>query len=575
MKNCFLISFAFLLLVCFNSRCAQQKAAPKADMILFNGQVFTADSKYPNATAIAISGDTILALGDDAAIKLLANDKSKIIDLKGAFVMPGFIEGHGHFLGLGQSMQTLNLLNTKSWEEIVGLVAPKVKAMAPGEWIEGRGWHQEKWSSSPGITVNGYPYNEALNAVSPDNPVVLFHASGHGLMANAKAMQLAGISKETPDPVGGRIVRDAKGTAIGIFEENAMDLITQPFSDLQNKSPESKRQTDLEETVRLASEACLKNGITSFQDAGSSFWELQQFRRLAESGRLPIRLWAMIGQPKSEEFSKLADFPQIGLGQKHFTSRAVKAYFDGALGSYGAWLLEPYTDKPGFVGQNTTPIERIVEVAALCVQHDLQLCVHAIGDRANREVLNVFENAFSSQQASIGMSRRWRIEHAQHIDVQDIPRFSKLGVIASMQAIHCTSDAPFVVKRLGEARARTGAYAWRSLLDAGAHLANGTDTPVEEVNPLPCLYASVTRKRADTGFEFFPEQKMTREEALLSYTIWNAFAAFEENEKGSLTPGKLADIVVLSKNLLTCPPEEILTATVLKTIVGGKLIFEN
>lgn len=575
MKNIFYTTLAFLLLVCCNTRCTQQKVAPKADMILFNGQFFTADSKYPNATAIAISGDTILALGDDATIKLLATDKSQIIDLQGDFAMPGFIEGHGHFLGLGQSMQTLNLLNTKSWEEIVGLVAPKVKETAPGEWIEGRGWHQEKWNTSPGITVNGYPYNEALSAISPGNPVVLFHASGHGLMANAKAMQLAGISKETPDPIGGRIVRDAKGTAIGIFEENAMNLITQPFSDWQNKSPESKKQADLEETVRLASEACLKNGITSFQDAGSSFWALQQFRRLAEAGRLPIRLWAMIGQPKSEEFSKLADFPQIGLGQKHFTSRAVKAYFDGALGSYGAWLLAPYNDKPGFVGQNTTPIESVVEVAAQCVQHDLQLCVHAIGDRANREVLNVFENAFSSQQATLGMGRRWRIEHAQHLDVQDIPRFSKLGVIASMQAIHCTSDAPFVVKRLGVERARTGAYAWRSLLDAGAHLANGTDTPVEEVSPLPCLYASVTRKRVDTGLEFFPEQKMTREEALLSYTIWNAYAAFEENEKGSLSPGKLADIVVLSRNLLTCPPEEILTAKVLKTIVGGKLVFEN
>lgn len=575
MKNFFSIVASILLVLTCNTRCAQPKAVPKADMILFNGQFFTGDTAYTNITAIAISGDTIMALGDDASIKLLANDKSQMIDLQGSFAMPGFIEGHGHFLGLGQSMQTLNLLNTKSWEEIVGFVGPKVKATAPGDWIEGRGWHQEKWNTSPGLTVNGYPYHEALSAISPDNPVVLFHASGHGLMANAKAMQMAGISKETPDPVGGRIVRDPKGNAIGIFEENAMDLITQPFDNWQNKSPESKRQADLEETVRLASEACLQNGITSFQDAGSSFWSLQQFRRLAEAGRLPIRLWAMISQPKSEEMYKLADFPQIGLGRKHFTSRAVKAYFDGALGSYGAWLLAPYNDKPDFVGQNTTPIEVIESVATQCVKHDLQLCVHAIGDRANREVLNVFENAFSGRQTSGDAARRWRIEHAQHLDVADIPRFSKLGVIASMQAIHCTSDAPFVVKRLGEARARTGAYPWRSLLDAGARLANGTDTPVEEVNPLPCLYASVTRKRADTGLEFFPEQKMTREEALLSYTIWNAYAAFEENEKGSLTPGKLADIVVLSKNLLTCAETEILTAKVLKTIVGGKLAFEN
>ncbi len=571
-KNSFAFCAILLVFVC-NTRCVQTKPAAQADMILFNGQFFSADPNYPNATAIAISADTILALGDDDAMKLLANHKTQMIDLQGAFVMPGFIEGHGHFLGLGQSMQTINLLNTQSWEAVLGQVGPKVKAAAPGEWIEGRGWHQEKWTTSPGLTVSGYPRHDALSDVSPDNPVVLFHASGHGLMANAMAMQLAGVSRETPDPVGGRIVRDAKGNAIGVFEENAMDIITKPLEQWHDKRPESKKQADLEETVRLASEACLQNGITSFQDAGSSFWSLRQFRRLAEAGRLPVRLWAMISQPKTSEFSKLADYPQIGLGKRHFTSRAVKAYFDGALGSYGAWLLAPYDDKPGFVGQNTTPIDTIEAVAAQCRQRGLQLCVHAIGDRANREVLDVFEDAFSGQTLPSGA--RWRVEHAQHLDVEDIPRFSKLGVIASMQAIHCTSDAPFVVKRLGEARARTGAYAWRSLLDNGAHLANGTDTPVEEVNPLPCLYASATRKRVDTGFAFFPEQKMSREEALLSYTIWNAYAAFEENEKGSLSPGKLADIVVLSKNLLSCPPEEILTAKVLKTIVGGKLLFEN
>jgi hypothetical protein len=484
--------------------------------------------------------------------------------------MPGFIEGHGHFTALGESLQNLNLLYTTSWESIVNMVVPKVQQAAPGAWIEGRGWHQEKWTTSPGTTVSGYPYHDALSAVSPNNPVVLFHASGHGLMANAKAMQVAGISRETPDPVGGRILRDAKGNPIGVFEENAMDLITQPYNNWLNQASESERQSNLERTVALASKTCLEHGITSFQDAGSSFWQLQQFRRLAEAGQLPIRLWAMIGQPKSHEFAQFAQYPQIGVGNKHFTCRSVKAYFDGALGSYGAWLLADYTDKPGFTGQNTTPLDSIRQLANQCLEHRLQLCVHAIGDRANREVLNIFEQSGSGKPLE-----RWRIEHAQHVDTQDIPRFTRLGVIASMQAIHCTSDAPFVVKRLGETRAKTGAYAWRSLLDAGAHLANGTDAPVEEVNPLPCLYAAVTRKRADTGFEFFPEQSMTREEALLSYTRWNAYAAFEENEKGMLAPGMLADIVVLSKNLLTCAPEEILSARVLKTMVGGKIVFEK
>jgi len=402
---------------------------------------------------------------------------------------------------------------------------------------------------------------------------VLYHASGHGLIANAKALELAGISAETSDPLGGRIVRDVKGNLTGVFEENAMELIERPFAAWGNMRSEAEKIAIFEKSTQLAAQACLAKGITSFQDAGSNFWNLDQYRRIAEAGQLPIRLWVMAKQPTAHDIPKLGNYPQIGLGNQHFTCRAVKCYFDGALGSYGAWLLAPYDDKPEFVGQNTTPIDTVIRMAEACKQYGLQLCVHAIGDRANREVLDIYEK-YQNPSGKPEGSLRWRVEHAQHIDPQDIPRFSKLGVIASIQAIHCTSDAPFVAKRLGETRARTGAYAWRSLLDSGARLANGTDAPVEEVDPLPCLYASVTRKRIDTGLEFFPEQKMTREEALLSYTIWNAWAAFEEKEKGSLTPGKLADIVVLSKDLLRCAPEEMLEAKVLKTVVGGRIQYE-
>lgn len=562
----------FFLLFAF---CTQ---SPTPNLILLNGNFFTADSLRPHATAVAIQGERILAVGTDEEIKKLAGAKTEIIDLQGNFAMPGFIEGHGHFSGLGRSLQNLNLLNTKSWQEITSLVAEKAKSAQPGDWLEGRGWHQEKWAESPGTTVNGYPYHDALSAAAPNNPVVLYHASGHGLIANQKAMQLAGISRETSDPVGGRIVRDVKGNPIGVFEENAMNLIEKPFSDWQNRRSDAERQAAFDKTVQLASQECLAKGITSFQDAGSDFWEIAQYRRLAESGQLGLRLWAMLSQPNAADFSKLADFPQVGLGNNYLTVRAVKAYLDGALGSYGAWLLAPYADKPDSYGQNTTPVDNIAALATTCKQHGLQLCVHAIGDRANREVLNIFERASPPKGGGAGGgvdAARWRIEHSQHLDPHDIPRFRQLGVIASMQAIHCTSDAPFVVKRLGTERARTGAYAWRSLLDSGAHFANGTDAPVEDVNPLPCLYAAVTRKRADTGLEFFPEQKMSREEALLSYTIWNAYAAFEEQEKGSLVPGKLADIVVLSKDLLRCAPEEILQAGVLKTIVGGKVRFST
>ncbi|MBN8679907.1 MAG: amidohydrolase [Chitinophagales bacterium] len=559
--------FSLLFMACQQS--GKTPEQPLATLILVNGNFFTADSAQTKVTAVAIAGERILALGTDEAMKKLAGPQTQVLDLQGAFAMPGFIEGHGHFNGLGQSLQNLNLIQTKSWAEITGLVAEKVKNAKPGEWIEGRGWHQEKWIEPAGTTVNGYPYHTDLSAVSPNNPVILYHASGHGLIANARALELAGISRETSDPVGGRIVRDTRGNLTGVFEENAMTLIEKPFSEWLNKRSEAEKVVAFDKTTQLAAQECLAKGITSFQDAGSGFWELEQYRRLAEAGQLPLRLWAMASQPQAHDIPKLANYPQIGLGKGFFTCRAMKCYFDGALGSYGAWLLAPYDDKPGFVGQNTTPLDTIANMAQVCKKYGLQLCVHAIGDRANREVLNVAENAQLDKDA------RWRIEHAQHIDPQDIPRFAQLGVIASMQAIHCTSDAPFVVKRLGEQRARTGAYAWRSLIDSGAHLTNGTDAPVEDVDPLPCLYASVTRKRADTGFEFFTEQKMTREEALRSYTIWNAWGAFEEKEKGSLTPGKLADIVVLSKDLLQCQPEEILQAKVLKTIVGGKVVFEG
>ncbi|MCC6461672.1 MAG: amidohydrolase [Saprospiraceae bacterium] len=568
MKN-FLSALSAALCVLWG--CGGTPKSEPANLVLFNGHFFTADSTQPHATALAIRADSILFVGDDAGAKALAGAGTQVLDLQGAFAMPGFIEGHGHFIGLGNSLLHLNLLHTSSWAEITGLVAEKARKAKPGEWIEGRGWHQEKWTESPGRSVNGYPYHDALSAVSPDNPVVLGHASGHALIANAKAIELAGISRETADPIGGRIVRDVSGNLTGVFEENAMALIEKPFADWKNLRSEAEKQADFDKAVELAAADCLRKGITSFQDAGSSFWEIEQYRRLAENKRLPLRLWVMIGQPTAAEYPQLARFPQIGLGGGYLTVRAVKAYFDGALGSYGAWLLEPYADKPGHFGQNTTPLDSLVSLAQQCRKYGLQYCVHGIGDRANREILNIFSPQLAAGQPSL----RWRIEHAQHLDPADIPRFARLGVIASMQAIHCTSDAPFVVKRLGEARARAGAYAWRSLLDSGAQLTNGTDTPVEDADPLPCLYAACTRKRSDTGLEFFTEQKMTREEALYSYTLWNAWAAFEDAEKGSLRPGKRADVVVLSKDLLHCPEPEILQAQVLKTIVGGQIRYSR
>jgi len=450
------------------------------------------------------------------------------------------------------------------------MVADKVQESEPGEWITGRGWHQEKWDHPPEHNVLGYPFHDALSAVSPDNPVVLRHASGHSLFANKAAMDAAGVTRETPDPQGGEIVRDASGEPIGVFEERAMSIITRAYNEWLSTLSEEEKLENWKESIRLAEQECLSKGVTSFHDAGSPLSEVERYRQLAENDELDLRLWVMIRQPAAELEGRLDAFPLIDAGGKHFlTVRAVKAAVDGALGSFGAWMLEPYHDKPGFTGQNTTPLEELERLAELCLQHDLQFCTHAIGDRANREMLDLYERIFQAHPEKTDL--RWRIEHAQHLHPDDIPRFAQLGVIAAMQGIHCTSDAPFVEKRLGYERAKNGAYPWRSLLDSGAVIANGTDAPVEDVNPIESFYASVTRKRADNGMEFFPEQAMTRTEALLSYTINCAFAAFEEDLKGSLTPGKLADFVVLSKNLLTCPEAEILQTEVLQTWVGGIL----
>ena len=586
-KNFLWLAFAALVILtgaaCQSSRSG---ADPEGWLLLTNGHFFTADPQHPEASAVLIHEGKIVGVDGSCTSPECLAAKPQVIDLQGAFVMPGFIEGHGHFSSLGRSLQNLNLMGTKSWPEIVRMVDEKAKTTAPDAWIEGRGWHQEKWTTSPGRTVNGYPYHDSLSLVSTANPVVLYHVSGHGLIANAKAMDLAGISRETPDPVGGRLVRDVQGNLTGVFEENAMALIEKPFDAWKKQQPEAEQVAAFERTIALATQECLAKGITSFQDAGSDFWELAQYRRLAESGQLGLRLWAMIRQPQPADYPQLADFPQIGLGNGFFTCRAVKAYLDGALGSYGAWLLAPYTDKPDSYGQNTTPIAAITALAAECRRQHLQYCVHAIGDQANREVLNVFEQTFrqypvtNEEVQKFGFQGdnghpgfRWRIEHAQHTDPADQPRFAQWGVIASVQAIHCTSDAPFVVKRLGFARAQTGAYAWRRLLDQGARLANGTDTPVEDVDPLPCLYAAVTRQRAEGGDSFFPENCLTREEALLSYTRWNAYAAFEEATKGSIEPGKYADFVVLSTDLLRCAPKDILQAKVLQTYINGQLKY--
>jgi predicted amidohydrolase YtcJ len=544
-----------------------------ADLIIFNADIYTLDSTMSSATAVAIVDGRFVAVGSDEDVLRLKGSMTEVINANKAFIMPGLIEGHGHFAGMGQQLLNLDFLKDTSWNQIVEKVQKAANNAQPGEWITGRGWHQEKWTEIESTTVNGYPIHEKLSAVTPNNPVILYHASGHSLFANKKAMELAGMNKETSSPVGGVIVKSNQGEAIGVFEERAMNIIQAPFRSYREKLSVQQEEAIWYRGIHLAQEKCLHYGITSFQDAGTSFIELERYRKMAEKGELKIRLWAMIRENMDSLLANKDRLPVINAGNGFFTCNAVKSELDGALGVFGAWKLKPYTDKPGYYGQNTTSIETLKAMAAFSVDKKMQLCVHAIGDRANKEFLNICEELFNKWPD--GVNARWRSEHAQHIDTSDIARFPALGILASMQGIHCTSDAPFVVKRLGLDRSRTGAYAWRSLLDNGVRINNGTDVPVESINPFECLYASISRKRIGEKQAFFPEQAMTRTEAIYSYTMANAYAAFEEKEKGSISVGKMADFIWLDKNILTCDEEQIPFIKVTKTYLGGKCLYTD
>jgi len=565
------LSVVFLLMVSA-AACSRTPAVEPASLVLRNGRIVTVDEAKLEAQAMAVRGDTIVAVGTNEEIQPYVGRDTEVIDLAGQLAIPGFIEGHGHFTGVGQARMNLNLTKAKSWDEVVAMVADAAKQAKPGEWILGRGWHQEKWDKAPQPNVEGFPTHEAVSRVTPDNPVLLTHASGHATFANAKAMELAGITRATPNPPGGEILKDRRGNPIGIFRETASGLVRKALAADRAKMTPAEVEAELRRQIALASEEALSKGVTSFQDAGSSFETIDVFKKVVDEGQLRLRLWVMIRAANEELAQKLAAYRLVNYGDKRLTVRAIKLTLDGALGSRGAWLLEPYADLPTSTGLNTVPVDVAKETARLAMQHGFQFCVHAIGDRANRETLNIFEEAFKANPDKTGL--RWRIEHAQHISAADIPRFGQLGVIASMQGIHCTSDAPYVIQRLGEKRAEEGAYVWQKLMKSGAIVSNGTDAPVEDVDPIASYYASVTRK-LDDGRRFYPDQAMSRMEALKSYT-WNAaYAAFEEDIKGSLAPGKLADVTVLSKDILTVPEDEIRSARVVYTIVGGRVMYRG
>ena len=543
-----------------------------ADLVLRYGKVVTMQSSAPEVEALAARGGKIIAIGTNQQIQSYIGPDTKIVNLRGRLAIPGFIEGHGHFMGLGASKMSLNLRDVKNWDQILAMVAAAAHEAKPGAWILGRGWHQAKWDPPPSPNVQGFPLHDALSKVSPNNPVWLTHASGHAGFANAEAMRLAGVDKNTPNPPGGEILKDAQGNPTGLFNEQAQSLIGRALAEYRAHLPPTELASEARHQADLAARECLSKGVTTFQDAGSPLPTVDLLKSMAEENKLGLRLWVMLRTSNAILAPNLRKYYTIGAADDHFTVRAIKRMLDGALGSRGAWMLQPYSDLPSSSGLATEDPSDIRKAAELATANGYQLCVHAIGDRANREVLNIYEAVFKEHPEQKDL--RWRIEHAQHLSAADIPRFAALGVIASMQGIHCTSDAPFVIQRLGPKRAEEGAYVWQKLMKSGAVVSNGTDTPVEDVDPIACFYASVSRNLKD-GSVFFPDQRMSREEALRSYTVNSAYSAFEESSKGSLAPGKLADVTVLSKDILTIPEDEITKAQVEYTIVGGKVLYQR
>ena len=546
---------------------ATQTDVEIADRILTGGTVITVDSDQPQAQAIALKDGRILAVGSIDEIARHAGDGTDIIELNGRVALPGFIEGHGHFLGLGQALMILDLTPTRSFDAIVIMVAGAAADAEPGEWIVGRGWHQERWDETDQPTYDGVPHHRRLSAVSPDNPVLLVYASGHGAYANAAALALGGIDRDTPDPDGGTIVRDDNGEATGFLRQAAQNAVRARLMADQEDLSEAEQQARFERQVALAGEEALRHGVTTFHDQGTNFADIDRLKTLAEAGRLPVRLHVAVRHETNESLrARVADYRMIDHANGFLTVRALKRNIDGALGTHGAWLLDPYADKPETSGLPQTSLENLRETAEIALDFGFQLNTHAIGDRGNREVMNLYEELLSTRPDE---DLRWRIEHAQTLHPDEVPRFAELGVIASMQGVHATSDGPWVPQRLGEARAQRRAYIWRTLLDADAIICNGTDVPVESISPLASFTSSVTR-RMSNGERFFPEQSMGRMEALYSYTMGCAKAVFDEHELGSLTPGKRADIVVLNDNPLTVSDEELAKLRVEMTLVDGE-----
>lgn len=549
---------ALLSLTAFPLR-AQVPAPAPADLIVTAQHIYTVDPDRPVVRAFAVRDGRVVFAGSEREALALKGPRTRLLALGDRTVIPGITDAHLHLLGVGTALRAVDLTGTLSYDEVIQRVAARAHELKAGEWISGRGWNQNAWPDTR------FPTHDALSRAVPDNPVVLGRVDGHALLANARAIEAAGVTASTPDPAGGRIVRNADGSPTGVFVDNAMELVRRVVP------PPSRDET---RAAILAAVAEFNRwGLTGVHDAGVGGATLDLYEELARAGRFTLRDYVMVDGDSADIARAYQRGPQSALYDGHLWVRAIKQWADGALGSRGAALLEDYSDDPGNRGYFVTDSAVILATAVSALRHGFQLCVHAIGDRANRMVLNVYEEALDSVPTA---DHRFRIEHAQILHHQDIPRFAALGVIPSMQTSHQTSDMYWAINRLGWTRAE-GAYAWRSLLATGVIIPNGTDAPVERVNPMIGFHAAVTRQDADgwPAGGWFPAQRMTREEALEAMTIWPAYASFTEHVAGSLSPGKYADFVVLDQDIMTVAPERILETNVVMTVLGGQTVYQR
>jgi predicted amidohydrolase YtcJ len=530
-----------------------------ADLIVTNARIYTADDARPRVEALAVRGGRIAFIGSAREAQALRGPATRVLDAGGETVIPGMVDAHAHFAGLAETLRSVDLTGTRSQAEAVARVVARAASLPPGTWIQGRGWDQNAWGDTR------FPTHDALSAAVPGHPVYLTRVDGHAAWVNAAAMQRAGLTRAARDPDGGRILRDAAGAPTGVLIDRAQGLVTRVI-------PEPTR-AETRQGLTDAMAVMHRWGLTGMHDAGASRALIELYDEMAGAGALPLRLYVMIGDDSAALAHYFAKGPVAGAHDGHLWVRAVKLYADGAMGSRGAALLEPYSDDPNNMGLLLSAPAHIRDVAARGLAAGFQVNTHAIGDRGNRVVLDAYEQALAARPTA---NHRFRVEHAQVLHSDDLPRFAQLGVIPSMQASHQTSDMYWVGKRLGPTRT-LGAYAWRSLLESGVVIPNGSDFPVEAVNPLISFHAAIARQDARDwpAGGWLPEQRMTREEALKSMTLWPAYAGFQEGELGSLSVGKRADFVVLSQDIMRVPAELVLATRVRSTWIGGREVYRE